>query len=104
MRPGYPRWALIPAAVALVLLGVPLIGLLLRADWARLPRLLASERSIDALTLSLATCLVSTALVLLLGVPTALVLARTAGRWASLARTVVTLPMVLPRWWPGLPS
>lgn len=96
MRPGYPRWALIPAAVALVLLGVPLIGLLLRADWARLPRLLASERSIDALTLSLATCLVSTALVLLLGVPTALVLARTAGRRASLARTVVTLPMVLP--------
>lgn len=94
--PGYPRWALAPVALALTLLGLPLLGLLVRADWARLPELLASERAQDALRLSLTTCLVSTALVLLLGVPTALVLARTRGRWASAARTLVTVPMVLP--------
>ena len=34
--------------------------------------------------------------VLILGVPTALVLARTRGRWASAARPLVTGPMVLP--------
>ena len=93
---GFPRWALVPTALALALLGVPLIGLLVRADWARLPSLLASQRSLDALSLSLGTCLVSTALALVLGVPTALVLARSCDRWATVARTIVTLPMVLP--------
>ncbi|MFT3876950.1 MAG: ABC transporter permease [Propioniciclava sp.] len=83
-------------ALALILLGLPLAGLLVRADWARLPALLASERSLDALGLSLTTCLISTGIVLVLGVPTALVLARTRGRWATAARTLVTVPMVLP--------
>ncbi len=92
----YPKWALAPLALALTLLGLPLIGLLGRADWARLPELLMSARSLDALRLSLATCLISTLIVLILGVPTALVLARTSGRWASAARTLVTIPMVLP--------
>ena len=93
---SYPKWALAPMALALTLLGLPLIGLLVRADWARLPELLMSERSLDALRLSLYTCLISTVFVLILGVPTALVLARTRGRWASAARTLVTVPMVLP--------
>lgn len=92
----YPRWALVPTLVALTLLGLPLIGLLLRANWVELPALLVSDRSIDALGLSLATCAVSTVLVLVLGVPTALVLARTRGKVATIARTVVTIPMVLP--------
>ena len=92
----YPRWALAPTGVALALLGVPLLGLVLRANWAELPALLASDRAVDALRLSLVTCLISTVLVLLLGVPTALVLARSRGRWATAARTLVTVPMVLP--------
>ncbi|MDO5498089.1 MAG: ABC transporter permease [Propionibacteriaceae bacterium] len=91
-----PRWAWLPLVLAMALLGVPLIGLLARADWAELPGLLASARAIDALTLSLATCAVSTGLVLILGVPTALVLARSTGRWTQVARTLVTVPMVLP--------
>ncbi|WP_231979246.1 hypothetical protein [Tessaracoccus coleopterorum] len=60
-----------------------------------------SERAVDALRLSLVTCLVSTGLVLLLGVPTALVLARTRGRVAAATRTLITIPMVLPPWSPG---
>lgn len=92
----YPRWALLPTGVALTLLGVPLVGLLLRANWAQLPALLVSPRAIDALRLSLVTCTISTGCVLVLGVPTALVLARSRGRWASVARTIVTIPMVLP--------
>lgn len=91
-----PRWAWLPLGLTIALLGVPLIGLLLRANWTELPTLLATDRARDALTLSLVTCAVSTVLVLLLGVPTALVLARANGRWAHPVRTLVTVPMVLP--------
>lgn len=91
-----PKWTWLPLGLTIALLGVPLVGLLARANWAELPTLLASERARDALTLSLTTCAVSTVLVLVLGVPTALVLARSTGRWAHVARTLVTVPMVLP--------
>ncbi len=91
-----PRWTWFPLGLTLALLGIPLVGLLVRANWAELPTLLASDRARDALTLSLATCAVSTLFVLVLGVPTALVLARSSGRWAHAARTLVTVPMVLP--------
>lgn len=91
-----PRWAWLPLVLTVGLLGVPLVGLLSRADWAELPALLAGERARDALTLSLVTCAISTVLVILLGVPTALVLARSNGRLAHVGRTLVTVPMVLP--------
>lgn len=79
-----------------MLLAVPIFGLLVRTPWSRLPELLTSERALDALSLSLITCLISTLLVLLLGTPTALVLARAHGRWVGWVRTLVTVPMVLP--------
>lgn len=91
-----PRWAWAPFLLGVVLLVLPLLGLLARAPWSRLPELLGSERAMDALTLSLGTCAVSTVLVLVLGTPTALVLARSQGRWTRLVRTLVTVPMVLP--------
>lgn len=91
-----PKWAWAPFGIAVALLAVPILGLLARAPWARLPELLASERARDALGLSLATCVVSTLLVLLIGTPTALVLARSTGRWTGWVRTLVTVPMVLP--------
>ena len=91
-----PRWAWAPSGAALLLLAVPVAGLLIRAPWARLPELLVSERAADALLLTLGTCAVATVLVLLIGVPTALVLARSEGRWVRLVRTLVTVPMVLP--------
>ncbi|GAA4891857.1 ABC transporter permease [Tessaracoccus lubricantis] len=91
-----PRWAWLPFGAAVALLAVPLLGLVIRAPWARLPELLASERAMDALTLSIGTCVVSTLIVLALGAPTALVLARARGSWARWVRTLVTVPMVLP--------
>ncbi|MEZ5086876.1 MAG: ABC transporter permease subunit [Tessaracoccus sp.] len=93
---AFPRWAWAPFGVGLALLSVPLIGMLARVSWAELPGLLTSERALDALRLSLFTCVISTTIVLLAGVPTALVLARTRGWWSELARTLVTVPMVLP--------
>lgn len=94
--PALPRWAWAPFTIGMAVLAVPLLGLMARAPWGRMGELLGSERARDALLLSLGTCLVSTLLVLLLGVPMALVLARSRGRWVSAARTLVTVPMVLP--------
>lgn len=82
--------------MGLALLLVPLLGMMARVPWAELRTLLTSERALDALGLSLGTCLISTCFVLVLGVPLALVLARTRGWWVGVVRTVVTVPMVLP--------
>ena len=88
-----------PAGVALALLVLPLVALIARAPWASLPGLLTQSTVAQALGLSLATGLASTALCLLLGVPLALVLARSA-QWAAvprrLLRALITVPLVLP--------
>ncbi|MDO5629329.1 MAG: ABC transporter permease, partial [Mobilicoccus sp.] len=91
-----PRWVWAPAALALLLVLGPLIGLLTRVDWAELPALLLSESSLAALGLSLRTATVSTLLCVVLGVPLALVLARGRSRWLRLVRGVVLVPLVLP--------
>lgn len=93
---SFPRWAWAPFGLGLALLAVPLLGMLARVPWSALPGLLTSPRAVDALVLSLATCLVSTVLVLILGSPLALVLARSSGWWVGAVRTLVTVPMVLP--------
>jgi molybdate transport system permease protein len=93
---GLPRWLLIPAALGAAIVLVPIAGLLGRVPWARLPQLLATESSLDALALSIGTAGVSTLLCLLLGVPLALVLARSGFRGLALLRAVVLLPLVLP--------
>ena len=91
-----PRWLYVPAGLALALVVVPLLGIPARVPWAQLPALLSAESSRDALGLSLLTCVVATLLSTALGLPLAIVLARARGRWASWARTAVTIPMVLP--------
>lgn len=91
-----PRWAWVPFVSVVLLLGLPILGLLIRTPWVRLPELLLSQRALAALTLSIGTCLVSTCLVVVIGVPTALLLARSQGRWSDWARVLITVPMVLP--------
>ncbi len=91
-----PRWIGALAVIGGLLLGVPLLGLLSRVPWARVPVLLAGSAARDALVLSLQTCLASTVLSLVLGLPVALVLSRLRGRWVAVGRVVATVPMVLP--------
>jgi len=74
IRPALPRWLAVPTGFAVAFLAVPLIAMLGRVDWLRLPTLLSSPAALDALSLSLRTCLASTALCLVLGLPLALVL------------------------------
>lgn len=92
----FPRWAWVPFWLGIAFLAIPLAAMFVRVPWSALPDLLASDRAQDALRLSLLTCLTTTAIVLLLGVPLALVLARSRRPWVRALRTLVTVPMVLP--------
>ena len=82
--------------VALGLLALPLLGLLQRAPWSALPRLLSDRSVVDALGVSLVVSLAATAACVVLGLPLAFVLARKRLRFPRLVRAVVMLPMVLP--------
>ena len=86
----------VPAFIALLFLIFPVIAIFVRAPWGTLGRDLSTPEARDALRLSLETTLVSTAACVVLGVPLAWVLARTAFRGRSLVRALVTLPLVLP--------
>jgi molybdate transport system permease protein len=99
-RKGFLAPALwIPAGLAIALLALPLVALLVRAPWAELPALLAESTVASALGLSLVTGVASTVVSLVLGIPLALVLARSA-QWPAvprrLLRALVTVPLVLP--------
>lgn len=94
MRP--PVWLWIPAAGAILVVVVPLLGLISSVDVASLWPLLTSEASVTALLLSLRTSVIATALCILLGAPLALLLARGSWRGQSALRALVLVPLVLP--------
>lgn len=93
---GVPRWILVPAVVGAAFLVLPLVAILARVDWAHFGALVTSESSRAALLLSLRTCLASTVLCVVLGVPMAVVLARTQLPGLRVLRAFVLLPLVLP--------
>ena len=88
-----PRWVVLPAALGMLLVALPLAGLLSKVPWPGLWELLTSQSSLAALQLSILTASVSTVFCIVLGVPMALVLARHGLRWL---RPLVLLPLVLP--------
>lgn len=85
-----------PAAVAVMFLLLPLVGMVVLAPWRDLPRILAATNAVEALRLSLLTATVTTVVALLVGVPLAWVLARARFRGIRLLRALVTLPLVVP--------
>lgn len=91
-----PRWAWAVFGLTSCLLLLPLAGLLVRTPWSRLPELLTTEQAKDAILLSLSTSLTATLFVFLLGVPSAVVLARGRGRWVAWSRAALAVPMALP--------
>ena len=74
---------------------LPLVGMGTRVSWGQLPRLLATPSAQAALWLSIRTCLISTAICVVLGVPLALLLSRS---WPGVrfARVLAVLPMTMP--------
>lgn len=93
---GLPALLWIPAVAAVALISLPVAGLALRANWPRMPELLLSGSSLDALRLSLITASISTVLCIVLGGPLAVVLARAQLPGMQFLRSVVLLPLVLP--------
>lgn len=93
---GVPRWIYVPAAAGALFIVLPLVAMASRVEWSQFFSLITSESSRQALMLSLRTSAMSTVLCIVLGVPMALVLARTSFRGQALLRSLVLLPLVLP--------
>jgi molybdate transport system permease protein len=93
---GLPRWVYLPAALGAVFVLLPLVALGSRVDWSQFGALITSESSLAALRLSLVTSTVATIGCLVLGIPMAMVLARTRFRGQRLLRSLLLLPLVLP--------
>jgi molybdate transport system permease protein len=96
MKGRLPAGLAIPALLAVAMVGLPLVGLLLRTPWSDLGPILASPDVRQALWLSAECSVGALGVSLVLGVPLAWVLARISFRGRNLVRAVVTLPMVLP--------
>ncbi|WP_295836700.1 molybdate ABC transporter permease subunit [uncultured Microbacterium sp.] len=94
---GYvPRWLIVPAVAGLLFLLVPLTALIARVEWTRVWVDVTSEAALSALALSLGTGAVATAVCAVIGIPLALLIARSPARVAAVLRALVTVPLVLP--------
>jgi molybdate transport system permease protein len=91
-----PAPLLVPAALGVAFLVLPIVGLLVRTPWSSLGAQLAAPGVGEALRLSLVSATLATLVSLVLGVPLAWVLARSMTRGRTLLRAVVTVPLVLP--------
>jgi molybdate transport system permease protein len=84
------------AALAVLFLALPVVGLLVRAPWRQLPSDLTAPGVLTALRLSLVCSVSAVAVSCAVGVPLAWLLARVPFPGRRLVRALVILPMVLP--------
>jgi len=91
-----PGWLLVPAGLGAAFVLLPLVAMVARVDWGQFSALVTSPSARDALWLSLRTSTASTLICILLGVPMAMVLARTRFRGQAVLRSLVLLPLVIP--------
>lgn len=93
---GVPAVAVGVALFAVAFFVLPFVALLVDITWSDLPQLLTSQSAVDALWLSLRTSVVATVFCIILGIPLALVLARTDFVGKTLVRSIVLVPLVIP--------
>jgi molybdate transport system permease protein len=79
-----------------LLVGLPLLALILRAPWGRLATILTGETALVALRISLIVATSAAAISLLAGFPLAWALARGSFRGKTILRALVVLPLVMP--------
>jgi molybdate transport system permease protein len=91
-----PARLLLPAGLATLVLLVPLVALVARSPWSRVPAVLGDPVVQDALWLSLVTATVAMVICLVLGLPLAWLLARVEFPGRRLLRAFVIVPLVLP--------
>jgi molybdate transport system permease protein len=82
--------------VGTVFVVLPLAAVAVKVDWPHFWSLISRPSSKTALLLSLKTAAASTALCVLLGIPMALMLARSQARLVRLVRPLILLPLALP--------
>jgi molybdate transport system permease protein len=91
-----PLLLVIPAALAALLLVVPLVTLVADTPWGDFADQVTSTAVRDALWLTVLASALTVVFCLLLGTPLAWVLARVAFPGRSIVRAAVTVPLVLP--------
>jgi molybdate transport system permease protein len=84
------------AAVAALFFALPLLGIVIRAPWASVWKVITSSEVRQALWLSLKCSVTATSLSFIFGVPLAWVLARTRFPGRGAVRAMCTMSMVLP--------
>jgi molybdate transport system permease protein len=84
------------AALGVLFLAVPVLGLVVRTRWRTIGEVLTRPESLQALRLSLECASLATVVCLLLGVPLAWLLARGDLPGRGLLRALVVVPLVLP--------
>lgn len=91
-----PRFLLMPGAVAVAFLVLPLVALLLQAPWGSMTAIISTPEAREALWLSVQTSIAAAVLAGVFGVPLAWLLARQALPWTGLIRALVIVPLLLP--------
>ncbi|MEE4022248.1 ABC transporter permease [Gordonia sp. PKS22-38] len=91
-----PLWLYAPAVIGVVFILIGPAAVIVRMPWEEFVASVTSPESLDALRLAMVTALISTCLCLLVGVPMAVVFARTEGVVVRVIRALVLLPLVLP--------
>lgn len=95
-RAKLPPWLLIPACFGVAVLVLPFLALLVRLDWTEMAAAIVSAEAQQALGLSLMTAAIATVICVALGIPLAMLIARSRDGVAAVLRTLTTLPLVLP--------
>jgi molybdate transport system permease protein len=97
LRSRRPPFALVAlATIGLVLVGLPVLGLVLRTPWSRIDEILLGETATTALRLSLVVATIAAFVSLIAAFPLAWLLARRSFRGRALVRALVVLPLVMP--------
>lgn len=91
-----PGLFVVLATAGVLLVGLPLLGLVLRTPWSRVGEVLSTEIVLDALRLSLIVATVAAAISFVTGFPLAWLLVRGSFRGKTLIRAMVVLPLVMP--------
>ena len=86
----------VAAGITLLFLLLPIVAIFARVPPGELLSALGRGQATDALLVSIETNLIALAAIVLLGTPTAWLIATGSGRFRDLAVTLVELPLVLP--------
>jgi molybdate transport system permease protein len=91
-----PAVFVVLAALAVALVGLTLLGLIVRTPWSRIGEVLTSDTALTALRISILVATAAAAVSFLAGFPLAWALARGTFRGKTLVRGLVVLPLVMP--------